>query len=357
MIFTLIENFVFFSVVFALIAYGAAFLIRFGTQNDWWRIAPFTLTRIYAGLILFPPIFTLWLVLAALLPETWLGTEVFRSIHFSPAHELHLLSELTANFEPFLAYATVLFLLIVSFFVVWKSLRSYFQIGGIIRFLEIEAITPDPEKVVLVENIANQYGLKVGLVLSENPLTFVWGYWQSKIILSSGLLNELNFAELQGVIEHEAAHHTRRDNLVKLILSAASNLSLAFPLTHRILRWQAEQIELVCDEIAAVNTRKPLEIASALVKVRRRFPALHANPALASGFMTEEVPSIEFRVKRLLELADALPTNESKSKLDQKPLFETISVALIFISSLAAVVFLSPLGVHQTAETLIGIIK
>jgi hypothetical protein len=98
MIFTVVENFVFFSTLFALVAYGAAFLVRFGTQKKWWRISPFALTRVFAGLILLPPVFALWIVLAALLPETWLGAEVFKTAHIAPVHQWHLLSDLTANF-------------------------------------------------------------------------------------------------------------------------------------------------------------------------------------------------------------------------------------------------------------------
>jgi len=357
MIFTVIENFVFFSILFALVAYGGAFFVRFGMRKNWWEISPFALTRIFAGLILMPPVFALWLVLAALLPETWLGSEVFQAAHITPVHEWHLLTDLTARFEPFLAYTTVLFLSSVIFFVVWKSVRGYFRIGNIVRFLEIEAVAPTPGKIVLVENIAERHRLKVGLVMSEQPLTFVWGFWQSKLVLSSGLLNTLTDAELEGVIEHESAHHARRDNLVKLFLSAASYLSPAFPLTRRILRWQSEQIELVCDEIAAVSTNEPLEIASALVKVRRIFPALNANPSLTSGFMTEEKLSIESRVKRLVHLADALPSGGKKAKLAHKPSFEVTSIAALFVGSLLAIMFLAPLIVHETAETLIGLIK
>lgn len=193
--------------------------------------------------------------------------------------------------------------------------------------------------------------------MSEQPLTFVWGFWQSKLVLSSGLLNTLTEAELNGVIEHEAAHHARGDNLVKLLLAAASYLSLVYPLTRQILRWQAEQIEMVCDEIAASRTKEPLEIASALVKVRRVFPALNVNPTLTSGFMTEEALSIEPRVKRLVHLADALPSGRKNAKLAHKPSLEATSVAALFVSSLLAIMFLAPLIVHETAEALIGFIK
>ena len=357
MIFLIIENFVFVGAILAVLAYAASEIVRFGVAREHLHFSPFALTRIYAALVLLPPILALWFVLAALLPETWLGAEVIKAAHVAPAHEWHLLSDLTASFEPFLAWATIIFLVTVLCFAVWKSFRGFSRIGKVVRLLEIEASAPTPEKIALVEDIAKRHRLEVGLVMSGQPLTFVWGFWRSKLILSSGLLNTLDESELKGVIEHEAGHHTRRDNLVKLLLSAASYLSPAFLLTRKLLRRQAEQIEFVCDEIAAGATGQPLEIASALVKVRRTFPHLELNPALTSGFMSEDTPSIEPRVKRLVQLADQIPSAEKRAKLAGKPLFEAVSLTSLFISSLAAIMVLAPLIVHQTAETLIGFIK
>jgi Zn-dependent protease with chaperone function len=356
MIFLIIENFVFFGAILAVIAYSAAEIVRFGIRKNFWQISPFAQTRIYASLILLPPILSLWLVLAALLPETWLATEVFKAAHISN-HEWHLLSDLTAPLEPFLAAATIIFLATILCFAVWKAFRGFAKINRVVRLLEIESSVPNPEKIALVEQIAEKHHLEVGLVMSNQPLTFVWGFWRSKLILSSGLLNTLNESELRGVIEHEAAHHLRSDNLVKLCLSVAAYLSPVFPLTQRILRTHLEQIELVCDEIAAAQTKKPLEIASALVKVRRNFPRLENKPSFSSGFMSEETPSIEQRVKHLVNLADELPTAERRTKLAGKPLFEAFSLTLLFLGSLIAILSLSPLLVHQTTETVIGFIK
>jgi Zn-dependent protease with chaperone function len=47
----------------------------------------------------------------------------------------------------------------------------------------------------------------------------VWGYFRSKLIVSTGLLNALTKEELIAVLEHEAAHHARRDNLLKWALT------------------------------------------------------------------------------------------------------------------------------------------
>ncbi len=356
MIFLIIENFVFFSTILAVIAYALAETLRFGGEKSRFKISAFAQTRIFAGLILLPPILALWLVLAALLPETWLGAEFFKAAHVKH-HEWHLLSDLTTRFEPFLAIATVIFLITILCFAVWKTFRGFSKISRIIQLLEIESSAPNPEKIILVEEIAKNHRLEVGLVMSQQPLTFVWGFWRSKLILSSGLLNTLSEAELKGVIEHEAAHHIRLDNLMKLLLSLASYLSPAFPLTRRLFRWQSEQIEFVCDEIAAATTKQPLEIASALIKVCRSFPAPNSNSMVVSNFMSEEPSRIEPRIKVLVKFADQLPTVETKTKLTGKPLFEVSSLITLFLGSLIAILSLAPLVVHQTAETLIGFIK
>jgi Zn-dependent protease with chaperone function len=356
MIFLIIENFVFIGTILAVLAFVSAEILRFGIKKNIWQISPFAQTRIYAGMILSPPILALWFVLAALLPETWLAVEVFKAAHVS-SHEWHLLSDLTYRFEPFLAIATVIFLVTVICFSAFRAIRGLNKISRIIQLLEIESSAPTPEKIHIVEEITKLHGLEVGLVMSNQPITFVWGFWRSKLILSSGLLNTLDEAELEGVIEHEAAHHLRSDNLVKLFLSVAAYLSPAFPLTQKILQRQMEQIELVCDEIAAVATNQPLEIASALVKVRRNSHSFENNFVLTSAFMSEETPSIEQRVKYLVELADKMPTAENIAKLLGKPLLETISLFLLFVGSLMAILSIAPLLIHQSAENFIQFFK
>ncbi len=78
--------------------------------------------------------------------------------------------------------------------------------------------------------------MSVGLVMSDYPFSFVWGFGRSKLVLSSGLLHTLSPEELAGLLEHEAAHHTRRDNLAKLALTFFGQASLAFPLAWRLHR-------------------------------------------------------------------------------------------------------------------------
>jgi len=135
----------------------------------------------------------------------------------------------------------------------------------VIARLEVAA-PPPPAAIASVQDLARQYGLEIGLVHSHHPFSFVWGFRRTTLVVSTGLLAALTTGELAGVLEHEAAHHVRRDNLAKLLLTLCAHASLAAPLARRVLRWRNEQVEFLCDEAAAARTASPLDIAEALVK-------------------------------------------------------------------------------------------
>jgi Zn-dependent protease with chaperone function len=297
-----------------------------------------------------------WIVVAAFLPEWWLGEEAFGAAHPAPLHQLHLLSDLTAALEPRLAYATLAFAAAASAFAAWTSARGYARVGRVVGRLEMAAVPPRPGQVEIVKEAAERHGISVGLVMSDCPLSFVWGFRRPKLVLSSGLLNALTTQQLRGVIEHEAAHHTRRDNVVKLVLSVASYLSLAFPLSRLVLRWRAEQVELVCDEVAAARTSAPLEIAQALVRVRRAGASLAAGSLAASGFMPDGAKGFERRVRRLVSFADCLPSPARSDALARPPRVGALATAVLFALTLLTVTALAPLAVHRVAESVIRLL-
>jgi Zn-dependent protease with chaperone function len=355
-----VENFILFSTLLALLGFALAWSARAFTTKGWWKPHPNTLTRLYAAMLALPPVFAAWIVATALLPESLLGEASFRAAHAAPLHDMHLLSDLTARLDPMLAYATVSFAVAVAIFVAWSGVRGSMRVGRVIEKLEVNAAPPPPEQISLVEQTAARYCLDVGLVMSDYPFTFVWGFWRSKLVLSSGLLRTLSPSELAGVLEHEAAHHERRDNLAKLLLSAASYTSLAFPLSRLILRWRGAEVEIVCDEVAAGRTSAPLEIADALVKLRRQtLTSSEYTPAgaLASDFVPDDSPSVERRVRRLVRLADAVPTPTHVSALSRTQKAEAIMVASIFTMTLMAASLYAPLAVHTAAESIIQLLR
>ncbi|MDQ3666797.1 MAG: M56 family metallopeptidase [Acidobacteriota bacterium] len=356
------ENFVLFSTVFALAIFAVALIVRQITIREIWRLKAGSLAQFYAAALIVPPIASLWLVTAALLPRLSLTPEAFAAEHSAPLHQLHLLGELTVVLEPALAYAMTLFLAVIAAVVVWSNARGSWRVTRVIRRLDMQVVAPPPEQVALVNEVARKAGLSVGLVMSDYPLSFVWGFRNSKLILSSGLLRTLSSAELAGVLEHEAAHHTRRDNLIKLFLSVCSYSSLAFPLCRLIVGWRSTEVEILCDEVAAARTSEPLEIAEALVKLRRRTTAAHiasepvATHAIASSFVSDSALTFQRRVGRLLTLVDApVPMSPGPSQAKgPKGVAFVLSAGLV---TLSVILLFAPLSVHRAAEALIQIFK
>ena len=355
-----IENFVLFCTLLAIVAFAIALIVRELVMRRVCRLQPHSLARVYVLALVVPPAASVWLVSAALLPRFWMTPEAFAAQHAAPFHEIHLLGTLTFALEPGLAYAMMLFVGLTTAFLAWSNVRGSWRIGRIINQLDVNAAAPPTEQVAIVNSIADKSGLSVGLVMSDYPLSFVWGFRRSKLILSSGLLRALTADELTGVLEHEVAHHSRRDNLIKLFLSLCSYSSLAFSLSRVIVTWRATEVEMICDEYAAERTTRPLEVAEALVKLRRETLAREitsdpiAKPAIASSFVSNTALTFERRVDRLLTLVD-----DPRSARQVRPLPVSTGAILCVacVLSLSAVLLFAPLSIHHAAEALIGILK
>lgn len=357
MILAAIENFVLFSTLFAIGGFLVALGLRRVKATGSSLIRPESLARLYSLTIVGPQLVALWLISAVFLPRLWLPAETFVAAHSAPYHQFHLLGELTISLEPALSYALFLFVIVTGAFAVWSNVVGSWRIGRVIGRLEMNATPPSAESVKLVNEIAAQRNLSVGLVMTDYPLSFVWGVRRSKVILSSGLLRTLNSQELVGVLEHETAHHERRDNLFKLLLSLCSYASLAFPLSRVILTWRAAEVEVICDEAAVAHTSEPLELAEALVKLRRQTNSTQtvATSALVSGFLSGNSLTFQYRVDRLLELdsRDKLRTFQSQTQ-STRVLGSILIGALL---TLLGIFVFAPLSVHHAAETLIEILK
>ena len=353
-----LENFVLLGSLAALVAFAIAAVVRAAEVRGLWRPHPSLPARLYGAAVALPPLVSLWLVAAALLPEWWLGKTDFDREHAATDHaHLHLLSDLTAALEPGLSIATAALAFAALVVAVVASVRGYQRVGLVIGRLQSNADAPPAEKVALVDESARAYGLEVGLVLSDYPISFVWGFARSKLVLSSGLLKSLSDEELLGVLEHEAAHHLRRDNAVKLAFAFAAHATLLFPLARRVLAWRSEAVELVCDEIAAARTRAPLEIAGALVKVRRlTLPGAGLAVASVNEFLPATAASFEYRVRRLVAFDGALPPARLADALARGPVREVAALAAAFATMLALALAVAPLAVHGAVEAIIHLL-
>lgn len=351
LVLTSAENFVLISTALSVALFGAAAIVRANRRTRAWH--PLTLSRVYASALIVPPLASMWLVSASLLPVMWLGPERWVQEHRA-AHTNHLLSALTVSLDPALSYAAILFASIALVVAAYAVAKGYFRIGRVVRRLEIDAEPAAPERIQQVEDACGRYEISIGLVVSRYPFSFVWGYFRSKLIVSTALLNALTTEELAALLEHEAAHHTRRDNLSKWMLTICRYLSAAFPLTGLLYRWWSEQVEMVCDEVAARRTNDPVEVAGALVRLTRlTLGMLRSSQLSESSFFGEHEASLERRVERVLSLSGAHtiePVVMSRSWVKA-----TTLCGAAFVVTLATLFAVSPLAIHRLLELLLHV--
>lgn len=342
-----VENFILLNTVLSVGSFCLTAFIRANYFVQLWH--PRQRARLYASALLFPPLISAWLVLASFLPAMWLGGE-WQSEH---EHTSHLLNAFTLPLDPILGYLTLLFAILTALVAIYAALSAYFRINRVIRQLEIGAVPAQSEQVSHVAEICRQHGIEVGLVASDYPFSFVWGYLDSKLVVSTGLLNVLSKAELTSVLEHEAAHHARRDNLTKLALLMGRYLSPAFPLTGLQYRWWSEQVEMICDEIAVRRTQSPEELAGALVRLKR-LTLVTASPTATSGLFGDGKENFLRRVERVLSLTNN--ANPEAGELAHSSLGFAVTTSLAFALSLLLLFAVAPLAVHKILEEILRVL-
>lgn len=349
-----IENFFLFNTVFSVAAFIVASLLRRSGLMRSWR--PSSSARVYIAALVVPPVASAWLVCASLFPALWLGRKIWAQEHVEE-HSLHLLNAFTVIADPMLGYTAITFTLLALLVATWAAWRAYFRINRLVECLEIGAEPAPAESIREVEAVCRRYGIAVGLVVSNYPFSFVWGYFRSKLIVSTGLLSALTKEELIAVLEHEAAHHARRDNLLKWALTICRYATSAFPLTAKLYRWLNEQVEMVCDEVAVRRAASPVDLAGALVRLKRLTLAAgpHASRLSGSGFFDDEAESFERRVTRALSFEEEPPGADAES-LSRSCVRAAFAGAALFTLSLIALFFTAPLAVHRTVESVLRIL-
>src|SRR5687767_11817922 len=131
MVIAVIENFVLFSTVFALVGFVLALAVRHLAATGSCRHSPDNAARLYTSALVLPPIASLWLVASAFLPRLWLTPEAFEAAHSTPYHQLHLLGELTIALEPTLSYAIALFLLVIAALALWSNAAGSWRVSRV----------------------------------------------------------------------------------------------------------------------------------------------------------------------------------------------------------------------------------
>ena len=257
-----------------------------------------------------------------------------------------------------LVYVGVDFISIAVIASIMILLQWYFSDKIVLWSTGAKVVTREqfPELHDMVERIVARNGLpkpKIAVVNTKIPNAFATGKSRksSIVAVTTGLMDELETEELEGVIAHELAHIKNRDALVLTLASLFSTAAwylmqfsfygggyrgrdrnsaggMALIMVVAIVTWFVSFLiiraisryrEFVADRDGALMTGKPTKLANALLKISgtmKRIPtqdlrqvegmnAFFIVPALsgdafASLFSTH--PPIQDRIKKLMEL-------------------------------------------------------
>jgi Zn-dependent protease with chaperone function len=188
----------------------------------------------------------------------------------------------------------------------------------------------DAERDVRLEAMTRRLATALGIgvprlaVVASCPGgAYVAGARRPVIVLGRDLLDQLDDAELEGVLAHELAHVKRRDNLVAIGLGALRDLVFFVPGGGWAVRQLHRERELAADQVAIGVTDRPGALAGGLLKVIEsgRTPS-HACAALAPpGDLVD-------RVRVLVD--DPAPVSRARRGS------ETAAVAVVVVTATAA---------------------
>lgn len=138
---------------------------------------------------------------------------------------------------------------------------------------------------------------KLMMVSSREPLALTMGFIRPVIVVSTGLLELLDEAELEAVLRHEQFHLRKRDSLRTLVTYILSRSLWYLP----ILRWCHHSFrvwrEVLADRYAVAQTGSAAGLGSALLKLARLGPVARMSFAHASFADTP----INLRIQSLID--------------------------------------------------------
>lgn len=106
-----VENFVLINGTLSLLSFAIAAIARSIARTRAWH--PLLQSRIHAVALIVPPLVSLWLVIASLLPAAWLGVDRWAQEH-QALHTLHLFNFWTVPVNPVFGYAALAFVTVAA---------------------------------------------------------------------------------------------------------------------------------------------------------------------------------------------------------------------------------------------------
>jgi Zn-dependent protease with chaperone function len=171
---------------------------------------------------------------------------------------------------------------------------------------------PDEETSEILARDSLQLGLKkitLRKLALESPVACTLGGRENTIVVSEGLRRLLDPDEMEAVLAHELAHVRGNDSKVNILLFVYRRILFFDPVLRLLESMVHKEREFAADEFSAFFTRKPLALASALLKIATHQPpdlsGLTALYVIGLGWYASG-PQLKERVTRLILLSDRL---------------------------------------------------
>ncbi|KAF0195179.1 MAG: peptidase M56 BlaR1 [Bacillota bacterium] len=240
-------------VLYTLLAGGVAYLLVFAIDRRL-RPTPRTRTFLYIGVLVAPLI-----TYAGYLFHIW------RSCASSYGEFYHRLCVISIRYSGFLSPLT---LFLLGGYLVYRVALHY---SSPLRSKGRSTNKAYFERVNQVLQ-ALPGGSQVEVEVGENcyPSAFVRGYKSPRLVVTSGLLDLLDKEELEGVIAHELAHVTSRDNYLNWVF-VFRELTFFSPFAQAAFNAFSQAREEAADIMGTIGSaERSLALASALIKVAKR---------------------------------------------------------------------------------------
>lgn len=142
---------------------------------------------------------------------------------------------------------------------------SYWRTAKLWRICHTASIS-HPSKLELACRQLRLAEQRVVCTAQPEPLAFCIGLLQPRVVISTGLLEQVSSQELLAILAHERQHQQRSDPLRLLVVLLLRAFMYPLPIIHDLSRFFVTLIEVEADEAAIAWSGRPA-LASALYKL------------------------------------------------------------------------------------------
>lgn len=191
--------------------------------------------------------------------------------------------------------------------VVYAVFRAVLSIAASRRFVKIYGYADRAKHLrlfLILEPLCTkaQIGVpKVVVTANRFARAFTMGFRKPVIVLSEGLIGNLDDDELETVLAHELGHIVRNDSLSNWIIVFLRDIMFFTPLIFFIFRDYASEKEKATDDFAIKLTEKPMAFAQALIKVWKMSPSRVVEDITPFPAFVSHAGILDQRVERLVQ--------------------------------------------------------